>query len=63
MNFKLKDEIIRLPNADKDTGWIEHWTKETHGFDTLVHPFKASLIGKPGSGKTTIMHNLFLRIQ
>ena len=63
MNFKLKNEIIRLPNADKDTGWIEHWSQETHGFDTLVHPFKACLIGRPGSGKTTIMHNLFIRIQ
>ena len=30
-NFKLKDEIIILPNADKDGGWIEKWTKETHG--------------------------------
>ena len=36
---------------------------DTHGFDTLVHPFKTCLIGRPGSGKTTIMHNLFLRIQ
>ena len=36
---------------------------DTHGFDTLVHPFKACLIGRPNSGKTTVMHNLFLRIQ
>ena len=63
MNLKLKNEIIRLPNADKDGGWIEHWSEETHGFDVLVHPFKACLIGRPGSGKTTVMHNLFLRIQ
>ena len=63
MSFKLKNEIIRLPNADKDGGWIEHWSQETHGFDTLVHPFKCALIGRPGSGKSTVMHNLFLRIQ
>jgi len=63
MNFKLKNEIIRLPNADKDGGWIEKWSQETHGFDILVHPFKACLIGRPGSGKSTIMHNLFIRIQ
>ena len=63
MSFKLKNEIIRLPNADKDGGWIEHWSKETHGLDILVHPFKCALIGRPGSGKSTIMHNLFLRIQ
>ena len=63
MNFKLKNEIIRLPNADKDTGWVEHWSEKTHGFDTLVHPFKCCLIGRPESGKTTVMHNLFIRIQ
>ena len=63
MNFKLKNEIIRLPNADKDSGWVEKWSMDTHGFDTLVHPFKACLIGRPNSGKTTVMHNLFLRIQ
>jgi len=58
MNFKLKNEIIRLPNVDKDGGWVEHWSEETHGFDVLVHPFKACLIGRPGSGKTTVMLNL-----
>ena len=63
MNFKLKNEIIRLPNADKDSGWVEKWSMETHGFDTLVHPFKCLLIGRANSGKTTVMHNLFLRIQ
>jgi|694.fasta_scaffold104995_4 GTPase SAR1 family protein len=63
MNFKLKNEIIRLPNVDKDGGWVEHWSEKSHGFDVLVHPFKACLIGRPGSGKTTVMHNLFLRIQ
>ena len=62
-NFKLKDEIIILPNADKDGGWNEKWTKDTHGYDVLVHPYKAILSGRPGSGKTTVMHNLFLRIQ
>ena len=62
MNFKLKNEIIRLPNADKGD-WVEKWNMDTHGFDTLVHPFKACLIGRPNSGKTTVMHNLFLRIQ
>ena len=63
MNFKLKNEIILLPNADKDSGWVEKWSMDTHGFDTLVHPFKCALIGRPNSGKTTVMHNLFLRIQ
>ena len=63
MNFKLKNEIIQLPNADKNNEWVEKWSLETHGFDTLVHPFRACLIGRPNSGKTTVMHNLFLRIQ
>ena len=62
MNFKLKNEIILLPNADKGD-WVEKWRMDTHAFDTLVHPFKACLIGRPNSGKTTVMHNLFLRIQ
>lgn len=62
-NFKLKDENIILPKADKDGGWNEKWTKETHGYYVLVHPYKAILSGRPGSGKTTVMHNLFLRIQ
>ena len=58
MNFKLKQEIIRLPNADKGE-WVEKWSEETHGFDVLVHPFKACLIGRPSCGKSTVMHNLF----
>ncbi len=63
MSYKLKDEIIRLPNADKDHDWNEKWSLKSHGYDVLVHPFKAVLTGRPGSGKTTVMHNLFLRIQ
>ena len=62
MNFKLKQEIIKLPNADKGN-WVEKWSEETHGFDVLVHPFKACLIGRPNCGKSTVMHNLFLRVQ
>ena len=45
-NFKLKNEIIILPNADKDGGWNEKWTKDTHGYDVLVHPYKAILSGR-----------------
>ena len=37
-NFKLKDEIIILPNADKDGGWNEKWSKDSHGYDVLEHP-------------------------
>ncbi len=62
MNFKLKQEIIRLPNADKGE-WVEKWREEIHGFDVLVHPFKTCLIGRPNCGKSTVMHNLFLRVQ
>ena len=62
MNFKLKQEIIKLPNADKGI-WYEKWSEETHGFDVLVHPFKACLIARSNGGKTTILHNLFLRVQ
>ena len=61
-NFKLKDEIIILPNADKKE-WHETWTKESHGYDVLVHPFKAILSGRPNVGKSNTIINVFLRAQ
>ena len=42
-NFKLKDEIIILPNADKKE-WHETWTKESHGYDVLVGQTSANQI-------------------
>lgn len=62
MDSKLKKEMIILPNTDKGS-WYEKYDENHHGFDILVHPFKLILAGKPNSGKTLCIHNLFLRIQ
>ena len=61
-DIKLKDEIFGLPNADKGS-WCEKWSEETHGLGVFVHSFKALFSGPPNCGKSTVMINLFLRIQ
>lgn len=55
---KLPKEILHIKNADK--GFHEKWTK---GRDPLniPHPFRCVLMGKPNSGKSTIIKNLILR--
>ena len=63
LNFKLKEEIFSTPNRDKDKPWNESWSMETHGMDVLKHPFKCLVTGKPGSGKSCVIMNCFLRIQ
>ena len=62
-NIQLTHSIFGLPNKDKDSGWCESFDEKEHGLSRLVHPFKALLSGRPNSGKTTVMHNLFLHIQ
>ena len=61
-DIKLINSVFALPNKDKGT-WVETWSEETHGLSRLVHPFKCLFAGRPNSGKTTLMHNLFLHIQ
>ena len=59
---KLIDKIITIKNADKGE-WVEKYDNNINGFDILVHPFKLILSGKPNSGKSMLIQNLFLRIQ
>jgi len=56
---KLPRVIVPIPCADK-IGWYEKWTP---GRDPLSipHPFRAVLLGPPGSGKSTTGKNLLLR--
>lgn len=59
--MSLIDEIIPLPNADKD-GFKDEWYPGRN-FGNLLHPFKLVTAGPPNSGKTTAIINVFLRIQ
>ena len=59
---RLIDKIITIKNADKGE-WVEKYDNNINGFDILVHPFKLILSGKPNSGKSMLIQNLFLRIQ
>jgi hypothetical protein len=59
--MNLIDEIIPLPNIDKD-GFKDNWYPHRN-FGNLLHPFKLVTAGPPNSGKTTAIINIFLRIQ
>jgi len=60
--FSLKKKKkIPLPNADKD-GFHDEWYPGRN-FGDLIHPFKLVTAGPPGAGKTTVIMNIFLRIQ
>ena len=55
---RLPKEIIPIKNPDK--GWHEKWTPHRDPLN-LPHPFRAVLLGKPNSGKTTVMKNILIR--
>ena len=59
--MSLIDEIISLPNVDKDHFKDQWYEGRNHG--DLVHPFKLVASGPPNSGKTTSIINIFMRIQ
>ena len=55
----LPKMIIPIKNPDKD-GWHEKW-KDSRDPLNLPHPFRGVLLGKPNSGKTTVMKNILVR--
>jgi hypothetical protein len=55
---KLPQCIIPIKNPDKL--FHEKWTPSRDPLD-LPHPFRICLLGKPNSGKTTIMKNIIVR--
>ena len=59
--YKL-DNIVRIHNEDKDTGWMEKWSKG----DTLArlpHSFRLCCLGNCGRGKTNVIKNIILAHQ
>ena len=50
--------IIPIKNPDKI--WHEKWTLNRDPLN-LPHPFRGVLLGKPNSGKTTVMKNILVR--
>ena len=55
---RLPKELIPIKNPDKD--WHEKWTPHCDPLN-IPHPFRAVLLGKPNSGKTTVMKNILIR--
>ena len=55
---KLPKKIIPISNPDK--GFHEKWSKGRDMLD-LPHPYRVCLLGKPNSGKTTVMKNILIR--
>ena len=56
--LELPNKIIPIHNADKN--WHECWDDKRNMLN-IPHPFRAVLLGKPNSGKSTIVKNLLLR--
>jgi hypothetical protein len=57
-NQRLPNEIIALPNADKD--FHESWTKGRNKLN-IPHPFRCVALGPPNCGKGTVVKNILLR--
>ena len=62
-NKLVPNQLLRMPNADKDHSWNEKWSLESHGFDIIIHPAKCVFSGPPGVGKSNLIINLFVRTQ
>jgi ABC-type proline/glycine betaine transport system ATPase subunit len=54
----LPKKLIHMKNADK--AFHERWTKKRDMLN-LPHPFRACIVGKPNSGKTSVIKNILVR--
>jgi hypothetical protein len=54
----LPDELIPIHNSDKD--FHEEWYEGRNPLN-LCHPWRGVIVGKPNSGKSTIIKNLLIR--
>jgi ABC-type phosphate/phosphonate transport system ATPase subunit len=55
---KLPKKLIHLKNADKH--FHEKWTQKRDPLN-IPHPYRACIIGKPNSGKTSVIKNILVR--
>ena len=55
---KLPCKILPIKNADKV--WHEDWNKHDDMLN-FPHPFRAVIMARPNTGKTTIMKNIIVR--
>ena len=61
---KLPNEIVRLKNSDKDSGWMETWNNPPNRSPGCIpHSFRLVCLGGCGRGKTNAMKQLFLQHQ
>ena len=61
---KLPNELLRLKNVDKDSGWMEVWkepSKRSPG--CIPHSFRLVCLGGCGRRKTNAMKQIFLQHQ
>ena len=58
-NLKLPDEIIPIKNPDKL--FHEKWTGSRNKLN-IPHPYRCILMGRPNSGKSTVIKNLLFLI-
>jgi hypothetical protein len=61
---KLKNEIVIVPNIDKDGAWVESWkVPKNRSPGHLPHPFRLVALGGVGRGKTNSCKNIILQHQ
>ncbi len=56
--MSLPDVLIPIPNPDK--GFHEKWKRNRNKLN-FPHPFRATICGPPGAGKTNSIKNIILR--